>query len=72
MGSDNGAKIMADIDASCIIANVYSGLICKDRYDSDPTDIDNKIGIRKLFIKSGLLINIDQYKDILQISELKN
>jgi hypothetical protein len=66
-GSDNGAKLMADIDATMIIANYYSKAICDDRIDDDPNDIDNKNGIRKLFIKCALLVNPTKYSSILNI-----
>jgi hypothetical protein len=63
---------MADIDSSMIIANCYSKVMCNDRIDDDPTDIDNKKGIRKLFIKCALLIDPKKYSSILNIKNVDN
>lgn len=66
-GLDTGAKIMANIDASTIIAHTYLKVLM---YTNDNEgDIFNKKNIEKIFIQAACLVDPQKYAKILSIQD---
>ena len=63
-GLDTGAKIMANIDASSIIAYSYMNVL-KISNDENELDIFNKKGVEENFKKAACLVNPKAYAKIL-------
>ena len=65
-GRNTGAKIMAHIDASNIIAHSYLNIL-ETSVDDEPEDIFDKKKIERSFIKAACLVDPKKYAKILLI-----
>lgn len=70
-GLDTGGKVLAYIDASCIIANVYTGFLCPLELQDNPDDIYNTLPIISMFTESAKMVNAERYEELLDLLDAK-